>query len=149
VRPADLIIPSAPQGPARAARVGARKGRPALADSISVKCPNCSLDCFPQAKRCQCGHNFENPGKPYKGLPAIPAETSFAPPGGGSGDGAGGANGKILLGLLFLVGGIAVTVLTYQSAASSPGGGKYIIAHGPIIFGAIQLLRGIGGLTKR
>jgi hypothetical protein len=35
-------------------------------------------------------------------------------------------------------------VLTYQSAASSPHGGRYIIAHGPIIFGAIQLLRGIG-----
>ena len=54
----------------------------------------------------------------------------------------------MIVGLLFLVGGIAVTALTYKSAVSS-GGGQYIVAHGPIIFGAVQFLRGIGESLKR
>jgi hypothetical protein len=37
--------------------------------------------------------------------------------------------------------GVIVTVATY-AAASGPGGGRYIIAWGAIVFGAIQFLRG-------
>jgi hypothetical protein len=54
----------------------------------------------------------------------------------------------MLVGLLFLVGGIAITAFTYKSAVSS-GGGRYIVAHGPILFGAVQFLRGVGESMRR
>ena len=105
-------------------------------------CPRCYSKVADGASQCSCG--FAGAAPPPSVLPPVPRESRFTPADGGSGDGAGAAGGKILVGLLFLVGGIAITVLTYQSAASSPHGGRYIIAHGPIIFGAVQLLRGVG-----
>lgn len=49
---------------------------------------------------------------------------------------------NMLFGALWCIGGIAVTALTYQAAAGG-GGGKYIIAWGAIVFGAIQFIRGL------
>lgn len=46
----------------------------------------------------------------------------------------------ILYGSLWLVGGLAVTLFTYSSAS---GGGTYVVTWGAIIFGAIQLFRGL------
>jgi hypothetical protein len=53
------------------------------------------------------------------------------------------AEGKrnMIVGGLWLVGGIAVTVFTYNSARS---GGSYVITWGPMIFGGIQFFRGLG-----
>ncbi len=45
-------------------------------------------------------------------------------------------------GAFWCIGGIAVTVLTYQTAADM-GGSRFIIAWGAILFGAIQFLRGV------
>jgi hypothetical protein len=53
------------------------------------------------------------------------------------------AQRNMLIGALFCAGGTAVTVLTYQAAASSPGGGRYLLAWGAILFGAIQFFRGL------
>jgi hypothetical protein len=107
-------------------------------------CPRCYSKVADGASKCSCG--FSGAAPPPSALPRVSSEAGSAPSGapadGGSGNSA--AGGKILVGLLFLVGGIAVTVLTYQSAASSPRGGEYIIAHGPIVFGLLQLFRGIG-----
>jgi hypothetical protein len=116
-----------------------------------VKCPNCSFDCFAQAKQCECGYSFEIFGRPGSrgaaGAPGNPpapfAGGEFAPPQGGSTHSSSAANRKIVVGLLLLVGGIAVTAFTYQMAAST-GGGQYVVAYGPIIFGAIHLVRGVG-----
>jgi hypothetical protein len=47
----------------------------------------------------------------------------------------------MLFGALWLFGGIIVTTVTYSSASS--GGGRYVVAYGAIIFGAIQFIRGI------
>ena len=77
--------------------------------------------------------------------PARPSEPAGFDDAGGGGSGAGA---QVLVGLLFLVGGIAVTALTYKSAVAQ-GGGRYVVAHGPIIFGVVQLLRGVGGSMKR
>ncbi|HEY5946079.1 MAG TPA: hypothetical protein VIV40_11340 [Kofleriaceae bacterium] len=44
--------------------------------------------------------------------------------------------GSILLGL-----GLLITLVTYDSASRS--GGTYVIAYGPMIFGAIRLFRGL------
>ena len=46
------------------------------------------------------------------------------------------------IGALFCIGGIIATVVTY-SIASESGGGTYIIAWGPAIFGGIQFFRGL------
>ena len=39
--------------------------------------------------------------------------------------------------------GILVTVGTYSAAASSRGGGHYVVAWGAILFGGIQFLKGL------
>jgi hypothetical protein len=53
------------------------------------------------------------------------------------------AERDMLIGGLFCVGGVILTILTYSSASSSPSGGTYILAWGPIIFGAVQFFRGL------
>ncbi len=45
-------------------------------------------------------------------------------------------------GALWCIGGIAVTMYTYQ-VASNAGGGPYIIAWGAILYGGFQFLRGL------
>ena len=47
---------------------------------------------------------------------------------------------NIVIGLIFCIGGILVTALTYSAAS---GGGRYVIAWGAIVFGAIQFIRGL------
>ncbi len=53
------------------------------------------------------------------------------------------ANNDIKVGGLFFGGGLLVTVLTMSAASSSPTGGSYILAWGPILFGGFRLLRGL------
>jgi hypothetical protein len=47
------------------------------------------------------------------------------------------------IGACWLVGGLAVTLISYSAAASSPNGGKYYFAYGAIAYGAIRLIRGL------
>jgi len=54
---------------------------------------------------------------------------------------------NMLFGALWCIGGIIVTVLTYQAAAGA-GGGKYVIAWGAIVFGAIQFFRGVSQASE-
>jgi hypothetical protein len=50
---------------------------------------------------------------------------------------------KLMLhGVLWFVGGGAVTLVSYLAAVNSPGGGHYFIAHGAIIVEIVQFLRG-------
>lgn len=49
---------------------------------------------------------------------------------------------NMIYGALWCIGGIVVTAVTYNSAQ---GGGKYVVAWGAILFGAIQF---IGGLVQ-
>ena len=53
-----------------------------------------------------------------------------------------GGGRDMVVGGLWCLGGILVTVLTYGAAASNPGGGRYVVAYGAILFGAIQVIRG-------
>jgi hypothetical protein len=50
------------------------------------------------------------------------------------------ANKNMLFGALWCIGGIVVTALTYSAAA---GGGRYVVAWGAVVFGAIQFVRGL------
>jgi predicted RNA-binding Zn-ribbon protein involved in translation (DUF1610 family) len=51
------------------------------------------------------------------------------------------AERDIRVGALWLFGGLAVTIVTYSLA--SEGGGHYVMAWGAIVFGGIQMLRGL------
>ena len=49
---------------------------------------------------------------------------------------------NMIYGALWCVGGLIVTAVTYNAAAAT-GGGKYVVAWGAIVFGAIQFFRGL------
>ncbi|MCG8698997.1 MAG: hypothetical protein MI922_13160, partial [Bacteroidales bacterium] len=50
------------------------------------------------------------------------------------------AKKDILYGALWCGGGIVVTAITYSAAS---GGGSYVVAWGAILFGAVQLIKGL------
>jgi uncharacterized membrane protein len=52
-----------------------------------------------------------------------------------------GMNGDIILGIILIVVGIAITAITHDHA--SKAGGTYVVAFGPIIVGVIRLFRGL------
>jgi hypothetical protein len=51
---------------------------------------------------------------------------------------------RIILGAILVAGGLIATIVTYTIASSKPSGGTYILAWGPIIFGLVLLIQGIG-----
>jgi len=55
------------------------------------------------------------------------------------------AKRDVAIGLLLLIVGGLVTLVTYQRAAS---GGRYVIATGALLVGAVQLFRGVIGLAQ-
>jgi hypothetical protein len=55
---------------------------------------------------------------------------------------------KMIVGLLWAGGGTAVTVISFVSAASSEGGGRYVVTWGAIVFGIIDFLVGLVGWLK-
>ena len=55
------------------------------------------------------------------------------------------AQRRMLYGLLWAGGGTAVTVFTYLNASA---GGTYLVAWGAVIFGIVDILRGLFGLAK-
>lgn len=57
--------------------------------------------------------------------------------------------GQMMAGLFWCLGGVVVTVVSYMSAASGPGGGAYIVAWGAILFGGIRFLKGFAGSRGR
>lgn len=52
-----------------------------------------------------------------------------------------GLNRDLVVGGLWLFGGLIVTGVTYSSASN--GGGSYVVAWGAILFGGIQFLKGL------
>lgn len=54
---------------------------------------------------------------------------------------------QLLIGLALLILGIAITAGTH-SAASRSGGGTYVVAYGPIVFGAITMFKGLFNLMQ-
>jgi hypothetical protein len=46
----------------------------------------------------------------------------------------------VVFGALWLLGGLILTIVTYNAAA---GGGAYIVAWGPVIYGVYQVVRGL------
>jgi hypothetical protein len=55
----------------------------------------------------------------------------------------------MLVGGGFCLLGLIVTIGTFSAATSSPTGGRYIVAWGAIIFGAIQFFRGLSRVSSK
>lgn len=98
------------------------------------KCPYCGKVVQADAVKCSCGYFFDK--KAYENTQSVKNRKSSA-----AVKNAGKKN--ILYGAIWCMGGIIVTALTYQAAADNPTGGKYVVAWGAIVFGAIQLIRGL------
>lgn len=56
-----------------------------------------------------------------------------------------GGKGDAIVGALFFFGGLIITLVTYSSAE---GGGSYVVAWGAILFGFIQMVRGLSNIDS-
>jgi len=52
---------------------------------------------------------------------------------------------QMITGALWAVGGLAVTLASYSAASDGPGGGRYMVTYGAIIYGVITFFRGLAG----
>jgi hypothetical protein len=55
---------------------------------------------------------------------------------------------QIVIGAVIFVIGLVITVATYGSASSSPAGGTYVVAYGPMILGVVYVIRGISVIAR-
>jgi hypothetical protein len=55
---------------------------------------------------------------------------------------------QVAIGLALLVAGLVITGVTYSHASSSPTGGTYIVAWGPMLFGLVTTVRGLRALAQ-
>jgi uncharacterized membrane protein len=53
----------------------------------------------------------------------------------------------IVLGVAVAMIGLIITIVSYHSASQNPNGGTYLVAFGPIIFGALAVFRGSRALV--
>lgn len=51
-------------------------------------------------------------------------------------------------GVAWLIGGLLITVYTYSQAAASEFGGVYVVAYGPMLYGAYRIISGALTLRK-
>lgn len=54
-----------------------------------------------------------------------------------------GMSNSAIIGLVIMIIGILVTVISYASASNSSTGGTYVITWGAIVYGGIQFFRGL------
>ncbi len=55
---------------------------------------------------------------------------------------------QIVIGAVVFVIGLVITVATYSSASSSPTGGTYVVAYGPMILGVVYVIRGLSVIAR-
>jgi len=103
------------------------------------RCPKCNLINPGTTITCDCGWSFvEGTMGASRDLP----EDHQA----GRDRRSRGA-GQLGVGVLLVLVGIVITAVTYGSA-SAQGGGTYIVAYGPIVFGVISIIRGLTAMNS-
>lgn len=55
---------------------------------------------------------------------------------------------RVMMGAFWLVLGTVITWATYDSASSGDGGGHYVIMWGAIVYGIIDIVRGLAILSE-
>ena len=86
-----------------------------------------------------------SPGSPYGPVPQ-PGMTGM--PGGLAALVRKRAMRQVIYGSILFVVGLIITVATYSSASSSPTGGSYFVAWGPMIVGIIAVIRGLVAMSR-
>jgi hypothetical protein len=87
------------------------------------------------------------PGAPY-GYGQMPQPGPLGMPGGLAAVARKRGMRQVITGSVLFVIGLVITIATYSSASSSPTGGTYFVAWGPMIFGIIAIIRGVLAMTR-
>jgi hypothetical protein len=98
-------------------------------------CPVCKLVNPATAMECDCGYSFVTDEMTARGEERARQQEHRS-----------WANGRLIIGVVLLVIGILVTVVTYSDASDS--GGTYTIAYGAMIVGVINIVRGLRHLPR-
>jgi hypothetical protein len=54
----------------------------------------------------------------------------------------------LLVGGLWFAAGLIITIWTYDAASSSPSGGRYLVAWGPMVYGGIRFVKGLFSMAS-
>ncbi|HEX7843333.1 MAG TPA: hypothetical protein VF469_37935 [Kofleriaceae bacterium] len=100
------------------------------------RCPKCNLINPETTTTCDCGWSFTDGA-----MGAPPSHVVIEHEEAHRRERRSRGSGRLAIGALLLVVGIVITAATYGSASTQ--GGTYIIAYGPIIFGVINIFRGL------
>jgi hypothetical protein len=91
-------------------------------------------------------------GQPPAGAPPYGQPSSYSPPYAAAQSGPGVAEERaraqrgLIFGVLWLVGGLLLSLITYSIASRS--GGVYFVAYGPVIYGVIRIIVSLVALNK-
>lgn len=91
-------------------------------------------------------------GQPPYGQPPYGQQPSYPPPYAAAQSGPGVAEERaraqrgLIFGVLWLVGGVLLSLITYSIASRS--GGVYFVAYGPVIYGLIRVVISLVALNK-
>jgi hypothetical protein len=55
---------------------------------------------------------------------------------------------QIVIGAIFFVVGLVITIATYSNASSSSTGGTYFVAYGPMLIGILSMVRGFMAVAQ-
>ena len=105
------------------------------------RCPKCKLINPASTRVCDCGWSFVDETMTEPRHDRGDREDEHDDRGSRS-------SRQIAVGVVFLVIGIIATGVTYGVAASSPSGGMFVVAYGPILFGIISIVRGLLGRDR-
>jgi hypothetical protein len=104
------------------------------------RCPACNLVNPGTAATCDCGWSFASGKMTSSPQAAQHSEAEREAQRRARG------NSQLAVGALLLVIGVVITAVTYSSVSTS--GGTYIIAYGPMLLGAINIVRGLRILNR-
>ena len=105
-----------------------------------LQCPGCKEYIASDATSCRFCHRPIDPQTRQTAAAAWQAQNRD--------EATRSARNNMLIGLGLAVVGIAISIGTYAAAASSRGGGRYVVTYGLIIVGGLRFVQGLLGWVK-